>query len=78
MRRRRVCYPTRRTVREYAIDIQVIAYAPSDTFIALASDSKRQVTNALRASDVELAVPLRKNINVVLPAEPTSLGQQRN
>jgi small-conductance mechanosensitive channel len=66
------------TVREYAIDIQVIAYAPSDTFIALASDSKRQVTNALRASDVELAVPLRKNINVVLPAEPTSLGQQRN
>jgi small conductance mechanosensitive channel len=66
------------TVREYAIDIQVIAYAPAATFIALASDSKRQVTNALQASDVELAMPIRKNINVVLPAEQASLEHQGN
>jgi small-conductance mechanosensitive channel len=51
-------------VREYAVDIAVICYAPKDTFFTLASDLKRQVMTALQENGIELAVPTRKNVNV--------------
>jgi small conductance mechanosensitive channel len=51
-------------VREYAVDIGVICYAPNDTWIDLSSDLKQQVVNALQENDIELAVPARKYVNL--------------
>lgn len=61
-------------VREYAVDIGVTCYASNDTWLALASDLKRQVMTALQKAGVELAVPVRKNVNLDLwgTATPTS------
>jgi len=57
-------------VREYAVDIQVICYAPPDTFIELGSDLKQQVIQVLQENGVELAVPTRKYVNAdVLAAQ---------
>lgn len=47
-------------VREYAVDIQVICYAPTDTFLQLSSDLKQQVMFGLQDKNIELAVPTRK------------------
>jgi small conductance mechanosensitive channel len=58
-------------VREYAVDIGIFCYAPSDTWIALASDLKQQVVTALQQANVELAVPVRKNVNLGLSAAQT-------
>lgn len=54
-------------VREYAVDLMIMCYAPTDTFFTIASDLKRQVTAALQQSGVELAVPTRKYVNVGSP-----------
>jgi small conductance mechanosensitive channel len=61
-------------VREYAVDIQVICYAPPDTFINLGSDLKQQVIKVLQEDGVELAVPTRKYVNadvLVAQAQPS-------
>lgn len=56
-------------VREYAVDIGVYCYAPSDIFLELASDLRQHVMTALQEGGIELAVPVRKNINLDLSAE---------
>jgi small conductance mechanosensitive channel len=61
-------------VREYAVDIDVTCYAPQDTFLMLASDLRRRSVNALQRASIDLAVPVRKNVNLVLSgAEPPDL-----
>jgi len=49
-------------LREYAVDISVTCYAKTDDFVVLASDVQQQVMTALKENDVELAVPVRKNL----------------
>jgi small conductance mechanosensitive channel len=51
-------------VREYAVDIGVICYAPNDTWLDLSSDLKQQVVNDLQENGIELAVPARKYVNL--------------
>jgi len=51
-------------VREYAVDIVVMCYAPRSTWLKLSSELKQRVMTTLQGSGVELAVPTRKNINV--------------
>jgi small conductance mechanosensitive channel len=53
-------------VREYAVDVDVACYAPKDTFLTLASDLRRRVVDALQQAGIELAVPVRKNVNLDL------------
>jgi small conductance mechanosensitive channel len=53
-------------LREYAFDIGATCYAPSDTWLALSSDLKQQAIAALQRAGIELAVPIRKNINLDL------------
>lgn len=55
-------------LREYAVDIALTCYAPSDTWFKLASDLKQQVMTALQQNDIELAVPVRKNVYLDFPA----------
>ncbi len=55
-------------VREYAIDISVTAYTSSDALLAVASQLQQQVLAALHANQIELAVPVRKNVYPDLPA----------
>lgn len=49
-------------LREYALDIFVSCYAPKDTFFELESDLKQQVLAALQEVQVELAVPVTRNL----------------
>lgn len=51
-------------VRDHAVDIGVICYAPNDTWLALASAMKQQVVNALQQSEIELAVPIHKTVTL--------------
>jgi small-conductance mechanosensitive channel len=51
-------------VREYAVDIGVTCYAPNDTWLDLSSELKQQVVNALQENGIELAVPVRKYVNL--------------
>jgi small-conductance mechanosensitive channel len=53
-------------VREYAVDVNITAYAPSDTWLELASKLKQHIVTTLQASNIELAVPVRKNVNLDL------------
>jgi small conductance mechanosensitive channel len=53
-------------LREYAIDILVICYAPTATFMALSSGLKQQVMDALHEAGVEPAVPVRKTVALEL------------
>jgi small conductance mechanosensitive channel len=55
-------------VREYAIDISVTAYTSSDALLAVTSELQQQVLAALHANQIELAVPVRKNVYPDLPA----------
>jgi small conductance mechanosensitive channel len=54
-------------VREYAVDIAVICYAPKDIFFTLESDLKQRVITALQENDIELAVPVRKYVPTDIP-----------
>ena len=58
-------------VREYAVDIEVICYAPGGTWLKLSSDLKQLVMTALQQAGVELAVPVRKNVNLGLAMAQT-------
>ncbi len=51
-------------VREYAVDVNVTCYAPSAVWLQTASDLKQRVMAELQAAGVELAVPVRKNVNL--------------
>lgn len=62
-------------LREYAVDISVTCYAPKDTFFTLTSDLQQQVLNALQENNVDLAVPVHKN---VYPNLETALMQNEN
>jgi small-conductance mechanosensitive channel len=58
-------------VREYAVDIGVTCYAPNDTWLDLSSELKQQVVNALQENGIELAVPVRKYVNLDRSATQT-------
>jgi len=58
-------------VREYAVDIGLICYAPNDTWIDLSSELKQRVVNALQENGIELAVPARKYVNLDRSATQT-------
>jgi small conductance mechanosensitive channel len=49
-------------LREYALDISVSCYAPKETFFELESDLKQQVLAALHEGQIELAVPVTRNL----------------
>jgi len=63
-------------VREYAVDIRVSCYAPSDTWLELSSDLQQQVINALQESRIELAVPMRKHVNLDLSTGRTQTASE--
>jgi small conductance mechanosensitive channel len=51
-------------VREYAVDLGVTCYAPSDTWLQLMSDLQQEVISTLQENHIELAVPMRKHVNL--------------
>jgi len=53
-------------VREYAVDISVLCYAPTDTWLTLGSDLQKKAMTALQDNGIEMAVPMRKHINLDL------------
>jgi small conductance mechanosensitive channel len=64
-------------VREYAVDIKVLCYAPTDTWMALGSDLQQRSMTALQEKGIEMAVPMRKHINLdLLSDEAQANGTQ--
>jgi len=50
-------------IREYAVDIQLTAYTRRDDLFATQSDIQKQIVAAFANKGIELAVPLRINVN---------------
>ncbi len=48
------------SIRDGAIDLQILCYTPIDVIFDAQSDIKRDVIYALRENDIQLAVPLRR------------------
>ena len=56
-------------IRDYAVDLLVTAYTKSDDLYATQSDLQKEIVAAFADQGIELAVPLRMNVN---PGEPRS------
>lgn len=62
-------------IRDYAVDLQVAAYTQKDDLYTTQSDLQKEIVAAFADQGIELAVPLRMNLN---PADvrPTSSASQ--
>ena len=50
-------------IRDYAVDLQVAAYTQNDDLYATQSDLQKEIVAAFARQGIELAVPLRMNVN---------------
>jgi small conductance mechanosensitive channel len=57
-------------IRDYVVDLQVIAYTSSDDLFDTQSDLKKAITTAFTSQGINLAVPIRVNITEGSSSEP--------
>jgi small conductance mechanosensitive channel len=63
-------------IRDYAVDLQVAAYTDKDDLYATQSDLQKEIVTAFASQGIELAVPLRMNVNPVLAAPNTLTAEE--
>jgi len=49
-------------IREYAVDLLLICYAPSDGWLQVRSDLRQRIVEEFQRQGLDLAVPVRKNL----------------
>ncbi len=50
------------SLREYAVDLLLLCYAPSDVWVQVRSDLRQRIVEEFQRQGLELAVPVRKNL----------------
>jgi small conductance mechanosensitive channel len=63
-------------IRDYMVDLQVIAYTSGDSLFSVQSDLKKAITTAFTSQGINLAVPIRVNITE-MPSTESLIGRQR-